>query len=228
MRGKMARDRIARAGIARDRIAAVLVLISVMISSVLCSGCTGSQRKPDSDVIPKIDVNEDVVMGRFGDQDIEWMVLDVQDGKALLLSKYVIDSRAFNTSNRKINWKLCILRTWLNTDFYVKSFTTGEQKIILKTTLAEDDTEDRIFLLSEEELIRYFPETKPEPRAFPTRYAMDQGVELLTDGSCRWWLRTSGHEGNCALTADDSSTTSTKVTEKCYGVRPAMWVSIET
>lgn len=217
-----------RVRIARDRIAAVFVLISVMISSVLCSGCSGSQRKPDSDVIPKIDVNEDVILGRFGDQDIEWIVLDVQDGKALLLSKYVIDSRAFNTSNRKINWKLCMLRTWLNTDFYVKSFTTGEQKIILKTTLAEDDTEDRIFLLSEEELIRYFPETKPEPRAFPTRYAMDQGVELLTDGSCKWWLRTSGHEENYALTADDSSTTSTKVTEKYHGVRPAMWISIET
>lgn len=208
----------------RDRIAAVLVLISVMISGVLCCGCSGK----DSDVIPTIDVNEDVVMGRFGDQDIEWMVLDVQDGKALLLSKYVVDSRAFNTSNRKINWKLCMLRTWLNTDFYVKSFTSGEKKIILKSTREEDNTEDRIFLLSEAELSKYFPETKPEPRAFPTRYAMNQGVELLADGSCRWWLRTSGSQENYALTADDSATTNTLVTEKCYGVRPAMWVSIET
>ena len=97
-----------------------------------------------------------------------------------------------------------------------------------ETTLAEDDTEDRIFLLSEAELSRYFPETKPEPRAFPTRYAMDQGVELLTDGSCGWWLRTSGSQGNYALTADDSTTTSAKVNEKYHGVRPAMWVSIET
>ena len=212
----------------RDRLAAVLVLVSVIISSVLWCGCSGSGDRPDPDVIPKIDVNEDVVMGRFGDQDIEWMVLDVQDGKALLLSKYVIDSRAFNTSDRNITWKLCMLRTWLNTDFYKKAFTSGEKKIILKTTLAEDDTEDRIFLLSEAELSRYFPETKPEPRAFPTRYAMDQGVELLTDGSCGWWLRTSGSQGNYALTADDSTTTNAKVNEKYHGVRPAMWVSIET
>ena len=210
----------------RNKAAAVFVLISVIISSVLCCGCSVS--RADSKEVPKIDVNEPVILGRFKDQDIEWIVLDVQDGKALLLSRYCIDSRVFNTRKRDISWKLCILRTWLNADFYKSAFTSGEKQIILKTELPEDDVTDRIFLLSGDEVAKYFPAPDETYVAFPTKYAMERGVAMNIDNSCGWWVRTPGALGTNARVIGKDIDKSVPVNEDCYGVRPAMWVSIES
>ena len=206
----------------RNRIAAVVVLISVIISSVLCCGC--SRKGP----VPYIDLDQPIYIGEYGGEKIEWIVLDVKDGKALLLSKYVIDARPFNTRDRKISWKLCSLRTWLNVDFYMDAFTTGEKSLILKTDLpGEDDVTDRIFLLSEQEMGQYFPYEGEERNAYPTRYAMDQGAEMYIDGTTEWWLRTTGYRENLSLVVSTFSNRDENVKLDYYGVRPAMWISLE-
>jgi hypothetical protein len=210
----------------RNKAVAVLVLISVIISSVLCCGCSGSGA--GSKEVPKIDVNGPVILGSFKGEDIEWIVLDVQDGKALLLSKYCIDSRVFNTRKRDISWKLCILRTWLNADFYNSAFTSGEKQIILKTELPKDDVTDRIFLLSGEEVMKYLPDPDYVYVAYPTKYAMERGVVMNIDNSCGWWVRTPGMVDTRALVFGSGQGEFVPVNKDCYGVRPAMWVSIES
>lgn len=208
----------------RNKVSAVFLLISVMISSVLCCGCSGSG---DSNEVPKIDVNGPVILGRFQDEDIEWIVLDVQDGKALLLSKYCIDSRVFNSRERDISWKLCILRTWLNSDFYKSAFTSGEKKIILNTELPEDGVTDRIFILSGDEVMKYLPDPDGVYKAYPTKYAMERGVVINIDNSCGWWVRTSGLVDTHAWVFGSGQGEYVPVNKDCYGVRPAMWVSLE-
>lgn len=208
----------------RNKVAAFFLLISVMISSVLYCGCSGSG---DSKEVPKIDVNGPVILGRFQDEDIEWIVLDVQDGKALLLSKYCIDSRVFNSRERDISWKLCILRTWLNSDFYKSAFTSGEKKIILNTELPEDGVTDRIFILSGDEVMKYLPDPDYAYVAYPTKYAMERGVVINIDNSCGWWVRTSGLVDTRALVFGSGQGEYVPVNKDCYGVRPAMWVSLE-
>ena len=209
----------------RNKVAAVFLLISVIVSSVLCCGCSGSGA--DSKEVPKIDVNGPVILGRFQDEDIEWIVLDVQDGKALLLSKYCIDSRVFNSRERDISWKLCILRTWLNSDFYKSAFTSGEKKIILNTELPEDGVTDRIFILSGDEVMKYLPDPDYAYVAYPTKYAMERGVVINIDNSCGWWVRTSGLVDTRALVFGSGQGEYVPVNKDCYGVRPAMWVSLE-
>ena len=58
--------------------------------------------------------------------DIEWVVLDVRDGKVLLLTKEAIDLQAFYsgtpTDLRKIQWENSTVRKWLNTTFIQKAF----------------------------------------------------------------------------------------------------------
>ena len=208
----------------RNKVAAVFVLISMIVSSVFCCGCSGSG---DSKEVPKIDVNGPVILGRFQDEDIEWIVLDVQDGKALLLSKYCIDSRVFNSRERDISWKLCILRTWLNSDFYKSAFTSGEKKIILNTELPEDGVTDRIFILSGDEVMKYLPDPDYAYVAYPTKYAMERGVVINIDNSCGWWVRTSGLVDTRALVFGSGQGEYVPVNKDCYGVRPAMWVSLE-
>ena len=209
----------------RNKVSAVFVLISVIVSSVLCCGCSGSGA--DSKEVPKIDVNGPVILGRFQDEDIEWIVLDVQDGKALLLSKYCIDSRVFNSRERDISWKLCILRTWLNSDFYKSAFTSGEKQIILNTELPEDGVTDRIFILSADEVMKYLPDPDYAYVAYPTKYAMERGVVINIDNSCGWWVRTPGLVDTRALVFGSGQGEYVPVNKDCYGVRPAMWVSLE-
>ena len=52
-----------------------------------------------------------------GKEKIEWLVLEVKDGKALVISKYALDCKPYNTSSTNVTWETCSLRNWLNNDF---------------------------------------------------------------------------------------------------------------
>ena len=68
-----------------------------------------------------------------GKEPIEWLVLDVQGDKALLLSKYGLDAKPYNTTYADVTWETCTLRKWLNDDFLKTAFSEDEQKAILTT-----------------------------------------------------------------------------------------------
>lgn len=72
-----------------------------------------------------------------GAEPIEWIVLDEQDGKLLLISKYALESLPFDTtSGEEITWENCTLRTWLNDSFYKDAFAVTEQEQICLTEIA--------------------------------------------------------------------------------------------
>ena len=66
---------------------------------------------------------------------IEWIVLDVQDEKALLLSRYGLDAKPYNKEYTDITWEKCSLRTWLNDEFMKSAFTPKERSAILLTAV---------------------------------------------------------------------------------------------
>jgi hypothetical protein len=96
----------------------------------------------------------------------EWRVLEVRDGKALLLSREVIRTDTYNPSDGHTSWDICALRDWLNIDFYEK-FSEQEQSRIVETSVTTaknprfetdcgETVTDNVFLLSVEEVARYF------------------------------------------------------------------------
>lgn len=133
---------------------------------------------------------------------IEWLVLDVQDNKALMISRYGLDCRHYHSTSENITWEKCSLRVWLNNDFLNAAFTALEQKGIVLTTVdnsqaqgfdytivysrAEktnggNNTQDKIFLLSYAEANRYFGVTwkggnNKKSRVTPTAYAQKTGA----------------------------------------------------
>ena len=139
-----------------------------------------------------------------GPEPIEWVVLDVCEGKALLLSKYGLDAIPFHTVwEDDPTWETCTLRTWLNEDFWNTAFSPEEQSAILLTDVdnsAEqgcsqwtkdggNDTQDRIFLLSFAEANRYlgviykqpvspYEKSIPSAQARATDYAIARGVMI--------------------------------------------------
>lgn len=112
-------------------------------------------------------------------EPVEWLVLDTAEGKAFLLSRYVLDARAYDENydasawltdksyHYRGTWEQSSVRAWLNSDFYRNAFTFSEQGSILlsyvenlpgtlRDTSSGPDTRDKVYLLSESEAVKYF------------------------------------------------------------------------
>ena len=62
-----------------------------------------------------------------GAEPIEWIVLDTDGSKALLLSKYVLDEEQYDYSENQVTWYTSNLFQWLNADFKNEAFSDDEK-----------------------------------------------------------------------------------------------------
>ena len=176
-----------------------------------------------------------------GKETIEWIVLDVQEDKALLVSRYALDCRQYNSSDTAVTWENCTLRTWLNEAFVKEAFSGKEQKMIPTsmvnypgTSYGADygkDTRDQVFLLSNREAAHYFSSNE-ERQCIPTSYTISQGCKIEENvDNCGWWLRSPGHIGVYASFVEIEGNVNSKgeeTTTDGIAVRPALWVSLQT
>lgn len=117
----------------------------------------------------------------FKFEPLEWRILKQENGKALLLSEYIIDGQKYyrseetRTLNGKTvyssNYKESDIRQWLNETFLTTAFDTATRDIIEVTEVdnsktsfrstsdepyACENTNDKVFLLSYNEFDEYF------------------------------------------------------------------------
>lgn len=187
-----------------------------------------------------------------GPETIEWMVLEVVDGKALLLSRYLLEDEPYNeTFDETVTWETCSLRTWLNDTFLGAAFSPEEQALILTSAVDNSDrqdtaameckpggvTYDRVFLLSFREASEVYFTDDMARRCSPTVHAVDNGA--YSSGECPtaegeettvWWLRSPclDDDGYAGCVFDNGHVNFDDVTDEEVGVRPALWVSIDT
>lgn len=173
-----------------------------------------------------------------GPEPIRWKILEIKDNRCFLLSENAMDCMQYSTQYEDTTWEKSSLRRWLNSNFYVSAFTPSEQKKILTTAVTADlnpsygtnpgeDTEDKVFLLSVPEVLKYFPQDDQRV-CLPTAYTANQGayIDKVTGGSW-WWLRTPGSSskdaasisGDGSINFSDGSVISSTGT-----IRPAMWI----
>ena len=169
---------------------------------------------------------------------IEWIVLDVQEGKALLISKYALVCRPYNFIKVRTRWADSSLREWLNEIFINDAFNKKEQKLIQQTFVAADDnprydtspgpnTTDRVFLLSINDVNKYFL-SREARQCKPTDYAVVHGAYMDGSGNCWWWLRSPGSKSKrAAYVYDDINNSGDSVNSSLNAVRPALWVNLE-
>ena len=178
---------------------------------------------------------------RFGDYD--WRVLDIQDGRALLLSEYIVVRREYHGVREYITWAESDLRAYLNSEFY-NSFSEADRMRIVETVIMSDDrigydddgwiygddTVDKIFLLSMDEIEQYFDGTFDEVNIlFPDRMAYD-----LEGSIDKWWLRTMpcgwlrspGFIGYDMVVVDISGDIISGGLDESNGLRPALWLNL--
>ena len=176
-----------------------------------------------------------------GKEDVEWLVLEVKDGKALVVSKYALDCKQYNTSNTNVTWETCTLRKWLNTDFINSAFSSDEKAKIPTVTVSADEnpdystnpgnaTQDQVFLLSITEANKYFGSDSAR-QCKPTDYAFANGAYVNSvNGNCWWWLRSPGVTQDSAAYVHSSGDVYEPGSDVDIGtsaVRPAMWISIK-
>ena len=179
---------------------------------------------------------------------IEWLVLDVQGNKSLLISRYALDCQPYNTEFKDITWEQCTLRTWLNSEFVSKAFSADEQKAIFISrvdnsnsqgysgydTSGGNNTQDKVFLLSYSEAWKYFADDASRKCA-PTDYAVAQGgytsSSARVDGKAtsRWWLRSPGiNQIRAVCVYGGGSRFDDYVSNTNTVVRPAFWINLES
>ena len=166
-----------------------------------------------------------------GPEPVEWVVLENKDGIVYVISRYVLDAKKYYDVCRKVQWDKSIVREWLNGDFYDAAFNDGEKSLIQLTSVTDPsspgfrNTEDRIFLLSFLEIVKYFP-LGPSRVCAPTPYAFYNGSSSYAGNSEKtsWWLRTPGaSDGYCSGVSDEGDCTNlSHVVTDLRGVRPAM------
>ena len=173
-----------------------------------------------------------------GKEDVEWLVLEVKDGKALVVSKYALDCKQYNTSNTNVTWETCTLRKWLNNDFINAAFSSYEKAMIPTVTVSPDKnstnpgnaTQDQVFLLSITEANKYFGSDSAR-QCKPTDYAVANGSRESHSGNlCWWWLRSPGSTQDSAAYVYSSGGVIESGNDVDYNdgaVRPAMWISIK-
>lgn len=158
------------------------------------------------------------------EKEITWIVLDIQDGKALLLSKYAINARK-NYDYSDVGYMNSLSS---------KMFSKEEKALIIDQEFEGQKSKCYAFLLDSEEVETYMPEDDKDLSklrlAVATDYAKSEGVDIYADSInsgyyCNWCLRdgnkVGGQRGNSGKVAPAS-----KSFQYHYGIRPAVWINI--
>ena len=188
--------------------------------------------------------NGDVTRVQFG--KYVWRVLSIEDGKALLITENIVEKKVIHEVWKTTMWEDTDIRKYLNGDFY-DGFTDDEKKLISETknknpnnqwfdTEAGKDTTDKVFLLSLDEVVKYFGDSGQLANKNPDNEnkiddeyntARIAKYEDGTEGY--WWLRTFGDNSASTAVVDYDGMIGVDgaffISEG--GVRPALWLKQE-
>jgi hypothetical protein len=188
--------------------------------------------------------SESLKIGDLINLGYQWRVLDIKDNEILVISEYLLLQRPYHSQRGDITWAECDLRTYLNTEFY-NLFSPEAKKFIMKKTTKTNanpkygtsggpDVEDYFFILSIDEVIKYFVaegcESSIAEVAVITDHNDSERVAKFESNVAKWWwLRSTGE--------DSSRVANITFLGRLYvngqyadfkdgGVRPAMWLRV--
>ena len=201
----------------------------------------------EKDKNPEYKVGETIEFGNYPqDKDgtekpIEWIVMKNEGNQVLLLSKYVLDAKPYNKELKAVTWETSDIRQWLNNEFYTTAFNKAE-KAKIQTSLIKNednsengtsggnDTEDKVFLLSEKEAETLFSNDE-ERIAKATEYAEKSGVYVNEEKAVLWWLRSPGCSRDYAAEVSYYgwiNRSGCDVNSYDVGVRPALHLNLQS
>jgi len=199
---------------------------------------------------PSVTVGETIPFGPY-----DWRVLDVQDDRALLITNNIVENRAYHHEQIDMTWADCDLRAYLNGEFYEGKFSAEEKERIVavnnrnpdtrhlcadgktfRVALGGRNTEDRVFLLSIPEVIKYFDMSYMSAKEFYTGSEWDSWPVIIpeklpysheaTVGNW-WFLRSLGFlQYSLAFINEQGIVGYNACMHIDLGIRPAMWIKL--
>lgn len=198
-------------------------------------------------------LGDKIRLGRY-----EWRVLDIQNDMVLIITDEIIEQRAYHDAYKEITWADCALRKYLNGTFYEKFDEVDQSKIAKVTNKNFDnqwygseggaDTIDQIFILSLEEVCKYFGDSRSllQNRGINQRYWFQRKDENNnkrlaklqgSEGCWWWWLRSPGRvnlkaayifgtDGNIGIQGNNVLKGNISDGKCTGGVRPALWLKL--
>ena len=132
---------------------------------------------------------------------VEWIVLETDSSTALCITKDCLITSGYCDPEKAYGkreflwWENSLGREICNRHFFETAFSEEEKARIIPKEMTEVQLgakcTDPVFLLSEREVLRYFPLTY-QRKAKPTPYAIQQGARLGWTDDTReytsWWL----------------------------------------
>ncbi len=179
----------------------------------------------------------------------EWRVLDTSNGEGLIIAEEIVGLQWYNDKFVDITWAECELRNYLNNVFYDTFSQEEKARIVSMTNTNADnpwfktkggtDTVDRIFLLSLEEVCRYFGDSSENlQNKGSQRWLIDddnnQRRQAKYAGLYHWWrLRSPGYYGRTSASINAKGNVYVRGNgvygrpRDGGGVRPALWLRLE-
>lgn len=212
--------------ILRSMVAAVLAIIC-FVNPLMAGSASAASKYRVGSYVTFGSYEQDNIKSN-GSEPIEWLILEVQSDRMLLLSRYALDSERYHYRSENVTWDTCSVRDWLNDTFLNEAFTRAERNELLYSDTSRYT--DYVFLLSDEEAEYYLPK-KADRICEPTSYCACQNVYVNPSTGGSWWLlRTTGEDGNkFAMSVNSDGTMDYRgghVESDRGSVRPAIWVSI--
>ncbi|MDO5563644.1 MAG: DUF6273 domain-containing protein [Eubacteriales bacterium] len=177
-------------------------------------------------------------------EKIRWKILDIKDGKALLIAEKGLDCKQYNSTLTPVNWSNSSLRNWLNTTFYKNAFNKNERELIVRSRIGTSKNKttgissgkasnDYVFIPSEGEVNTYLG-SENNSKCKASSYAIWQGAWASVDSSVYsngfYWLRNQGIDNYTSMVVDAygrKSPMGVTILATNVLVRPEIWVSIE-
>ena len=186
----------------------------------------------------------------FKVEPIAWRILSITGDSALILCDSIIDNMPFNNGYDNDNYADSSIRTWLNGDFFSIAFSATAQGCVATSSItsnpgirdltgivpgyvhgAPKTTEDKIFLLSKEELTNaaYGLNTNEARKMKASDYTLANGIQADTNGNgyAGWWQRDLFQRDNVYFVNNNGQQASTFCvgTQKYVGVVPALTIN---
>lgn len=222
----------------------LLIVMCILFACVL-GGCA-KEDKIKTVKIKDAQVGDYIEYGKYeqdgnkdnGAETIYWKVLAKEDNRILVISDKALKCKPHIFKEGKGQWESSEIRTWLNEDFLNGSFSEDEKKAIPETTLTNadnpicgadggNDTTDRIFLLSYDEVKQYM-DTEESRICYATEAAKEEEIYISNhNGATWWWLRSQGYSLSRMMRISATGVISDvgeATNSQRPGVRPAMWI----
>lgn len=185
-------------------------------------------------------------------EPLTWTILSDEGGAYFLFSAAVIDANDYDIE-MTVDYGASSIRNWLNSTFYGQAFQDS-QKGHIKTALVTnglssmvprgenniryehcfDDTQDKIFLMSAEELTNaaysfgLYNQSDPHRQPAVSDYALAQGLNYYR-GAYSWWTRSASYwtldEYATYVNQQGQLTGWAQTRNSSLGIVPALWMN---